>query len=96
MYGCNRNGVYHAVFHNQIEADDQRLCGGHAYSVDGVDWTFTGTSWGNTVEFERESDPAVVAAHSSGAASYSYSFSRCACHLTLCFFELTVFLNLFL
>ena len=26
-------GVFHAVFHNQIEEDDQRLCGGH-----GVCW----------------------------------------------------------
>ena len=24
------NGVYHAVFHNQIEQDDQRLCGGQS------------------------------------------------------------------
>ena len=42
----------HAVFHNQIEKDDERLCGGHAYSEDrGKTWVFTGTSWGNRVEF---------------------------------------------
>ena len=53
-------GVYHAVFHNQIEADDEKLCGGHAYSVDGAQWTFTGTSWGNKVEW-------------IGGGSYSFS-----------------------
>jgi len=47
----DKRGVYHAVFHNQIENDDMRLCGGHAYSVDGLTWVFTGTSWGNRVRF---------------------------------------------
>lgn len=47
------NGVFHAVFHNQIQNDDERLCGGHAFSVDGTrNWTFTGTAWSNTVHFE--------------------------------------------
>merc|ERR1711957_1046366 len=45
------NGIFHAAFHSQIEQDDQRLCGGHAYSVDGYNWTFTGTSWNNTVTY---------------------------------------------
>ena len=46
------SSVLHAVFHNQIEKDDERLSGGHAYSEDrGQSWTFTGTSWGNRVEF---------------------------------------------
>ena len=45
------SGVFHAVFHNQIEADDERLCGGHAYSEDGLEWVFTGTSWSNEVRF---------------------------------------------
>ena len=35
----------------QIEYDDERLCGGHAFSVDGRNWTFTGTAWSNVVEF---------------------------------------------
>ena len=47
----DRRGIFHAVFHNQIEADDERLCGGHSYSEDGETWVFTGTSWGNRVRF---------------------------------------------
>lgn len=46
-----RGGVFHAVFHNQIEKDDERLCGGHAFSEDGLNWTFTGTAFNNTVKF---------------------------------------------
>ena len=45
-------GRLHAIFHNQIEADDQRLAGGHAYSADGVSWTFGGTAWSNRVRFD--------------------------------------------
>ena len=58
----DEDGVFHAVFHNQIENDDERLSGGHAFSVDGIAWTFTGTSWSNKVAF----------ADGSGA----YTFSR--------------------
>ena len=29
-------------FHNQLEDDDERLCGGHAFSEDGVAWMYTG------------------------------------------------------
>ena len=41
--------AFHAVFHSQIENDDQRLCGGHAFSEDGERWTFGGTAWSNRV-----------------------------------------------
>ena len=44
-------GAFHAVFHSQIENNDQRLCGGHAFSQDGERWTFTGTAWSNRVRF---------------------------------------------
>ena len=48
----DRAGVVHAVFHNQIEADDERLCGAHAWSDDGgANWTFGGTAWSNRVPF---------------------------------------------
>lgn len=47
----DRNGIFHAIFHNQIEGDDMRLCGGHAWSEDGIDWVFSGTAWNNTVTF---------------------------------------------
>ena len=46
-----RGGVFHAVFHNQIQQDDERLAGGHAWSEDGIEWVFSGTSWNNTVAF---------------------------------------------
>ena len=44
-------GVFHAVFHNQIQDDDEKLCGGHAYSTDGIKWVFTGTAFGSTVSY---------------------------------------------
>ena len=60
-----RRRVFHAIFHNQIEKDDERLCGGHAYSEDGRRWTFTGTSWSNRVTL-LEGD----------GGEYVYRFSR--------------------
>ena len=78
-------GVFHAVFHNQIEADDERLCGGHAYSVGGEEWVFTGTSWSNEVRFVEPAAAAESSAASTGDASappaaaaynYTYRFSR--------------------
>ena len=48
----DREGVFHAVFHNQLLGDNERVCGGHAFSLNGIDWTYTGTAWGSTVEFE--------------------------------------------
>jgi hypothetical protein len=54
MLYTDARGVYHAVFHNQIEQDDEKLCGGHAFSVDGLQWTFTGTAWGSTVQFAAQ------------------------------------------
>jgi hypothetical protein len=47
--GPGGGGIFHAVFHNQIEGDDERLAGGHAWSEDGLTWVFSGTSWNNTV-----------------------------------------------
>eukprot|EP00939_MAST-03C_sp_MAST-3C-sp1_P002855 g2855.t1 len=48
------NQIFHAVFHNQLQNDDEKLCGGHAYSVDGRanSWVFTGTAWGNRISWE--------------------------------------------
>ena len=59
-------GVYHAIFHSQIEDDDERLCGGHAFSEDGVAWTFGGTAFSNLVRI-------AAAPHD---APYEYRFSR--------------------
>lgn len=58
-------GIFHAVFHNQIEADDESLCGGHAFSEDGITWTFTGTAWNNEVRFRA-----------GVQAAFKYRFSR--------------------
>ena len=45
------DGYYHALFHNMSPQDDQTYCGGHAYSMDGVEWIYAGLAFGNTVEF---------------------------------------------
>jgi hypothetical protein len=73
--------VFHAVFHNQIEQDDQRLCGAHAYSTDGRTWTFGGTAWSNRVSFEHRHDQHAHQregehAHGRAHATRSYRFSR--------------------
>ena len=47
----DQGGVFHAVFHNQLIDDDERVCGAHAFSENGLDWTMTGTAWGNVVDF---------------------------------------------
>eukprot|EP01083_Nonionella_stella_P170294 579227_1 len=44
------NGHYHAIFHN-MSPGGQALCGGHAYSANGIDWIYAGSSYGNHVEF---------------------------------------------
>jgi hypothetical protein len=46
------DGVFHALFHQQIEYDDERICGGHAWSVDGINWTYGGTAYSNRVDFQ--------------------------------------------
>lgn len=38
-------GVYHALFHLQYGCGAHNSCGGHAFSVDGKAWTFTGTAY---------------------------------------------------
>ena len=47
----DQGGVLHAVFHSQLIDDDERVCGAHAFSENGLDWTMTGTAWGNVVDF---------------------------------------------
>eukprot|EP01084_Bolivina_argentea_P270673 460311_1 len=50
------NGGYHAIFHNMSPDDLQTLCGGHAYSADGVNWIYGGSAFGNTVQFTDNTD----------------------------------------
>eukprot|EP00936_MAST-01D_sp_MAST-1D-sp1_P001499 g1499.t1 len=45
------DGNYHAIFHNMLNNDDQKTCGSHAYSEDGISWTFTGTAYSNKVKW---------------------------------------------
>eukprot|EP00040_Diaphanoeca_grandis_P000352 m.15181 g.15181 ORF g.15181 m.15181 type:complete len:490 (-) comp10471_c0_seq1:134-1603(-) len=47
-------GSYHAVFHSDVEASCGGAAGGHAYSLDGIAWTFSQyNAFGNTVDFEN-------------------------------------------
>ena len=46
------DGNYHAVFHNMVGTDTKDhwwllATGGHAWSRDGWNWTYTGVAWGN-------------------------------------------------
>eukprot|EP01083_Nonionella_stella_P050459 134207_1 len=45
------DGNYHTVFHNMSPLNDQSVCGAHAYSKDGINWIYAGSSYGNFVTF---------------------------------------------
>lgn len=48
----DKNGVYHAIFHSMdIEGQSNPYLGGHAYSVDGASWVYTGTAYGNSQNY---------------------------------------------
>lgn len=70
------DGVFHAVFHNQLEDDDERLCGGHAFSEDGVAWAYTGTAWSNVVRNVTAGRSSSARAASDGGGGGAYAFSR--------------------
>ena len=61
--------TFHAIFHSQIENDDERLCGGHAFSADGVSWTFGGTAFSNRVRFTAAAGSAAAAGSTTAARS---------------------------
>ena len=48
------DGHYHALFHNMSPnvdgIDPQTVCGGHAYSADGVHWIYSGVAYTNHVD----------------------------------------------
>lgn len=47
-----RHGEYHAIFHAMdVAGQGQPYLGGHAYSVDGGSWVYTGTAYGNSANF---------------------------------------------
>ena len=50
------NGGYHAIFHNMSPNGDSRLCGGHAYSLDGLNWVYNGMIYNNTIIFNDGSN----------------------------------------
>ena len=45
----DKRGVFHAVMH-AMDAGEA-FCGGHAYSLDGAAWVYTGAAFGNNVSF---------------------------------------------
>ena len=45
------DGNYHAIFNNQSPSWIISVCGGHAFSKDGINWIYTGAAFGNFVEF---------------------------------------------
>ena len=45
------NGHFHGIFLNQSPADLPVLCGGHAFSDNGLDWIYGGISYDNKVNF---------------------------------------------
>ena len=46
------DGNYHAFFHNMDPLRYIGLDGSHAFSQDGITWTYGGYSWGDYVEFD--------------------------------------------
>ncbi len=44
------NGYYHAIFHN-MSPRNETVCGGHAFSIDGINWIYGGSSYDNNVQF---------------------------------------------
>eukprot|EP01084_Bolivina_argentea_P125698 222671_1 len=50
MY-LDKNGYYHSIFHNRNPDNIEIYCGGHAYSMDGINWIYGGWSFNNTVQY---------------------------------------------
>jgi hypothetical protein len=44
-------GRFHAILHAMDVGDDPSFCGGHAFSADGVAWTYTGFAFGNVANY---------------------------------------------
>eukprot|EP00483_Globobulimina_turgida_P007211 UN07225 len=49
------DGNFHAIFNNQSPNYGIYVCGGHAYSSNGIDWIYTGYAFGNNVEYTDQS-----------------------------------------
>lgn len=54
----DKNGVFHSVFHHMYGYDSRYhwwllALGGHAYSLDGKEWTYTGIAWGDPFDAKR-------------------------------------------
>lgn len=45
------HGRYHALFHAMDPNDDPAFCGAHAFSIDGVAWTYSGWAYGNNATY---------------------------------------------
>ncbi len=55
------NGYFHAIFHNESpETKDASICGGHAYSLNGVEWIYGGLSDNSNFSFPRRERPHLI------------------------------------
>ena len=48
-------GNYHALFHNSDPDWEEEVCGGHAYSKDGINWVYTGFAYNNIIKYDDNS-----------------------------------------
>lgn len=50
------NGIFHAIFHSMdVYGQSNQYLGGHAYSVDGVNWVYSGTAYSNYANYSDNS-----------------------------------------
>ena len=52
------DGTYHAIFHHMYGYDTETqwwldAVGGHAFSEDGISWTYSGVAWGNSTTTQQ-------------------------------------------
>ena len=53
----DRSGTFHSVWHNMDPCPDYpcpEVAGGHAFSTDGITWSYTGTAYGSTGSYVDE------------------------------------------
>eukprot|EP01084_Bolivina_argentea_P053300 97844_1 len=48
-------GNYHALFHNNDPDWEEEVCGGHAFSENGIDWIYTGVAYNNIIKYNDNS-----------------------------------------
>lgn len=58
MY-MDKNGYFHALFHNRNPNNIEIYCGGHGYSLDGINWIYGGWAFNNTVQYYNDTTKGV-------------------------------------